>query len=388
MRPAISADCTGEPPGLLISSATAGRPLARERPRRARARAPARVSPRPREPDAADHAAAGGSPGRRGRRRRRRSSGTGKAAHAIAGSWLRRGAQSGSGAPSRRIASAAGVKRAVRLVQDEARREPQRAARRPCGRATITRSRRRLPRLGPERQTIDVAGPAAQRRAGSRRSRSARWIRVSRAAAAAAARRQAREPGGRAATLVDVRGPRRSRPAAACRAAPGEIGRVGHHLVEARCAQRRRRRRRDRRRRAATGRRGRWPRRCAAAMASSSGSRSRPVDRRSPGTRAARHKAAARCRSRRRARVSPALGRHGGRQQHGVDRDPVAVRAAGCSRTRPPSSRSSVSVGLSRLVIGTGLAPPRPARRARPREVARRAPAGGAGRRRCCPRRR
>ena len=190
--PAISADCTGEPPGLLIGSATAGACLwANARVERPLERWPATGRGR-RSADAADHAGEPRSPGSGGApARRNRAAG--------AGTWRSRdsllaGCSGQSGRARRRAGwpRPPAVKRPSGLVQHEAA-APAAAAPRALARArTITRSAARRRPATADRQWSSPARPRSAARITVQPVGAVDQRERSRAAAAVPGRRQPR----------------------------------------------------------------------------------------------------------------------------------------------------------------------------------------------------
>ena len=265
----------------------------------------------------------------------------------------------------------------VRLVQDEAARQPRRSPPSLAGgddHALGGRLLLRWARVGTPRHRP----PARPMPPADRSSASARWISVSRPDAAADGRgrhsiQARRSISARCGRGAGGRSGRRRRPASM-------VGRVAHHVVERRDQDGRRRE--DRLRPARSGP-PRWRRRSGARSRAVRASRSRPTTR-APGTRDGK----AKCRrGRPRAGIQHPLAgsrRDRGRQQHGVDRD--AVAAARLEEAQPAAEQPVVAqVQLSRARHRPRRRPPPPAP-ARP-EAGRRPPrAGGVGRRRYCPR--
>ena len=317
----------------------------------------------------------------------------------------------GSGAPSRRIASAAAREAAVRpRAAPGPRQEPQRARARPCAPRPAPAAQR-LIGLRPQRQHGDITGPPVQGRQDRVQPVGAMDQRQP------AARPQPREAGRDPARRV---GRRRGAPRAgggrgrACRAGSG--GRAGWSSPGRRPG------------RAAPAALGRSPatsatrglqavgaRRCAAASARQLGVALEAGDARSRAPRAARHKDAAPVPAPASSTRSPGLGRDRGGEQHRVDRHPVAParleqahaaaeqgvragpRSAGAhrrsrprprpraaaapARGRPPRTRSRR--GKAPMLPSTALTCCRPGGRECPPPRAWLAPRTG-GRGRCC----
>ena len=372
IRSAISADCTGEPPGLLISRATAGACLWAKAASSARSR-PASVSPRPARPTlpitpARRMAGIVGAARRHGRRN--------AAGKFIDGSpvlvWRSEERPRRAGRLRRRGVAA------VRLVQYEAAREPRPAppslARRddhPLGRggaSALGQSGKTT--TSPARPEAPPGARPARRHGGSgsagraaadgrgRRSIQARDVAsrpdVRRAPVAVAGRRRrlARWNGGLVITWSNG-------------LASGRREQIAGDDLDA------------------------GPSVLAAAFcrpsASSSGVALQADDTCSPGTRGRGTRPRRRCRRRHRAparRVGPAP-----QQPAGPGRSRPGSRvAAGCSRSRPPSSASSVQVRLSRAGHRRWRRPPRPGPGEPRCEVVGRDQQPTRETRRCCPR--